>query len=51
MATSVSLGDHLDRRPGEPWGNSCASLRSPAVFLFDEPPSGLDARIGIKCVG
>jgi sn-glycerol 3-phosphate transport system ATP-binding protein len=52
VAQSLGLGDHLDRKPGTLSGGQRqrvaigrAMIRSPKVFLFDEPLSNLDAKL------
>jgi sn-glycerol 3-phosphate transport system ATP-binding protein len=54
-ATSVGLGDFLDRKPGQLSGGqrqrvamARAIIRSPKVFLFDEPLSNLDAKLRVQ---
>ncbi len=54
-AKSVGLGDFLDRKPGQLSGGqrqrvamARAIIRSPMVFLFDEPLSNLDAKLRVQ---
>ena len=54
-ARSVGLGDFLDRKPGQLSGGqrqrvamARAIIRSPKVFLFDEPLSNLDAKLRVQ---
>jgi sn-glycerol 3-phosphate transport system ATP-binding protein len=54
-AASVGLSDYLDRRPGQLSGGqrqrvamARAIIRSPKVFLFDEPLSNLDAKLRVQ---
>jgi len=54
-ANSVGLGDFLDRKPGQLSGGqrqrvamARAIIRSPKVFLFDEPLSNLDAKLRVQ---
>jgi sn-glycerol 3-phosphate transport system ATP-binding protein len=54
-AGSVGLGDFLDRKPGQLSGGqrqrvamARAIIRSPKVFLFDEPLSNLDAKLRVQ---
>jgi multiple sugar transport system ATP-binding protein len=54
VAASVGLGELLDRRPRELSGGqrqrvamARAIVREPAVFLFDEPLSNLDAKLRV----
>ncbi len=54
-AKSVGLGDLLDRKPGQLSGGqrqrvamALAIIRSPRVFLFDEPLSNLDAKLRVQ---
>ncbi|MES2916480.1 MAG: sn-glycerol-3-phosphate ABC transporter ATP-binding protein UgpC [Pseudomonadota bacterium] len=54
-AGSVGLGDFLDRKPGQLSGGqrqrvamARAIIRSPRVFLFDEPLSNLDAKLRVQ---
>lgn len=54
-AQSVGLGDFLDRKPGQLSGGqrqrvamARAIIRSPKVFLFDEPLSNLDAKLRVQ---
>lgn len=55
VAASVGLTDYLDRRPGQLSGGqrqrvamARAIVREPAVFLFDEPLSNLDAKLRVQ---
>jgi multiple sugar transport system ATP-binding protein len=55
VATSVGLGELLDRRPKDLSGGqqqrvaiARAIVRAPAIFLFDEPLSNLDAKLRIE---
>lgn len=52
---SVGLSDFLDRKPGQLSGGqrqrvamARAIIRSPKVFLFDEPLSNLDAKLRVQ---
>src|ERR1700753_2561476 len=52
VAQSLGIGDYLDRKPGTLSGGQWqrvaigrAMIRSPKVFLFDEPLSNLDAKL------
>jgi sn-glycerol 3-phosphate transport system ATP-binding protein len=54
-ADSVGLTDFLDRKPGQLSGGqrqrvamARAIIRSPKVFLFDEPLSNLDAKLRVQ---
>ena len=54
-ARSVGLADFLDRKPGQLSGGqrqrvamARAIIRSPKVFLFDEPLSNLDAKLRVQ---
>jgi len=54
-AQSVGLSDFLDRKPGQLSGGqrqrvamARAIIRSPKVFLFDEPLSNLDAKLRVQ---
>jgi len=54
-ATVLGLTDYLDRRPGQLSGGQRqrvamgrAIVREPAVFLFDEPLSNLDAKLRVQ---
>ena len=54
-AKSVGLADFLDRKPGQLSGGqrqrvamARAIIRSPKVFLFDEPLSNLDAKLRVQ---
>ncbi len=55
VAASVGLTEFLDRRPGQLSGGqrqrvamARAIIREPAVFLFDEPLSNLDAKLRVQ---
>lgn len=55
VAASVGLTEYLDRRPGQLSGGqrqrvamARAIIREPAVFLFDEPLSNLDAKLRVQ---
>jgi len=55
VARSVGLEDFLDRKPGQLSGGqrqrvamARAIIRSPEVFLFDEPLSNLDATLRVR---
>ena len=55
VAASVGLTEFLDRRPGQLSGGqrqrvamARAIVREPAVFLFDEPLSNLDAKLRVQ---
>jgi multiple sugar transport system ATP-binding protein len=55
VATSVGLGELLGRRPKDLSGGqqqrvaiARAIVRAPAIFLFDEPLSNLDAKLRIE---
>jgi sn-glycerol 3-phosphate transport system ATP-binding protein len=54
-ATTVGLGDYLDRKPAQLSGGqrqrvamARAIVREPKVFLFDEPLSNLDAKLRVQ---
>ncbi|MRX36420.1 sn-glycerol-3-phosphate ABC transporter ATP-binding protein UgpC [Aminobacter sp. MDW-2] len=54
VATSLGLGEFLDRKPGQLSGGQRqrvamgrAMIREPKVFLYDEPLSNLDARLRV----
>ena len=54
VASSLDLGDLLDRKPAQLSGGQRqrvamgrAMIRSPRVFLYDEPLSNLDARLRV----
>src|SRR3954462_12175743 len=54
-AKILELGPFLPRKPGELWGGQRrrvargrAIVRNPAVFLFDEPLSNLDAKLRVQ---
>ena len=54
-AAILDLSDYLDRRPGQLSGGQRqrvamgrAIVREPAVFLFDEPLSNLDAKLRVQ---
>ena len=55
VAASVGLTEFIDRRPGQLSGGqrqrvamARAIVREPAVFLFDEPLSNLDAKLRVQ---
>ncbi len=55
VGSSVGLTEFLDRRPGQLSGGqrqrvamARAIIREPAVFLFDEPLSNLDAKLRVQ---
>lgn len=55
VAASVGLAELVDRRPGQLSGGqrqrvamARAIVREPAVFLFDEPLSNLDAKLRVQ---
>jgi sn-glycerol 3-phosphate transport system ATP-binding protein len=54
-ATTVGLGDYLERKPAQLSGGqrqrvamARAIVREPKVFLFDEPLSNLDAKLRVQ---
>ncbi len=58
VAESLGIGEFLDRRPGQLSGGqrqrvalARAIVREPAVFLFDEPLSNLDAQVRAQARG
>ncbi|MEP7380349.1 MAG: sn-glycerol-3-phosphate ABC transporter ATP-binding protein UgpC [Gemmatimonadota bacterium] len=58
VAESLEIGELLDRRPGQLSGGqrqrvalARAIVREPAVFLFDEPLSNLDAQVRAQTRG
>ncbi|MEO6443943.1 MAG: sn-glycerol-3-phosphate ABC transporter ATP-binding protein UgpC [Gemmatimonadaceae bacterium] len=58
VAESLGIGAYLDRRPGHLSGGqrqrvalARAIVREPAVFLFDEPLSNLDAQVRSRTRG
>ncbi len=55
VAATLGLAEYLDRKPGQLSGGQRqrvamgrAMIREPAVFLFDEPLSNLDAKLRVQ---